>query len=332
MVEDKKNVFEIKDLKVSFDVFGGKLKVLDGVNLSMKKGERLGLVGEAGCGKTTTLKAVMGILPKQAVLEDGEIYFEGKNVLQFNQAKLQNFRQKDCAMIFQDPSSALNPIFRVGDLMMNGIRYSLSKEEEKDWKKISYEKAVKALGEVMLPDPKRIMENYPFQLSGGMRQRVCIAMAIATDRNLLLADEPTTSLDVTIQEQILRLIQKLSVEKGLSVVLVTHSMGVVREMTDKVCIMYAGTIIETGKTTDVLDNPRHPYTKALISCIPKLTGEGVAEGIPGRLPDYMNPPKGCRYVDRCPNALPVCRECKPEAVDIGGGHQVCCHNKGGGSI
>lgn len=230
-------------------------------------------------------------------------------------------------MVFQDPSSALNPIFKVKDLMINGMRNSLN-TKDKSWEKEAYGRAVKALGEVMLPDPKRIMENYPFQLSGGMRQRVCIAMALATDRHLLLADEPTTSLDVTIQEQILHLIHKLSVEKDMSLVLVTHSMGVIREMTDRVSIMYAGTIMEVGDTKDVLENPGHPYTRALIDCIPKLTGDGVAEGIPGRVPDYLNPPKGCRYVERCPKATAVCREEKPQLVECGPNHMVACHNFG----
>lgn len=180
----------------------------------------------------------------------------------------------------------------------------------------------------MLPDPERIMENYPFQLSGGMRQRVCIAMAIATDRHLLLADEPTTSLDVTIQEQILKLIHQLSIEKKLSVILVTHSMGVIREMTDRVSVMYAGTVMEVGNTKDVLEDPQHPYTKALIACIPKLTGSGVAEGIPGRVPDYLHPPKGCRYVDRCPYATEICHKEKPKLTDCGADHQIACHHCG----
>ena len=318
--------FEIRDLKISYKVFNGELQVVDGMNLRLSSGERMGLVGEAGCGKTTTLKSVLGILPSNAIISSGEILFNGEDVLKFDNKRMQEFRQQNCAMIFQDPSSALNPIFKIKDLMMNGMRNSLAKS--KDWKKVAYEKAVNALREVMLPDPERIMENYPFQLSGGMRQRVCIAMAIATDRHLLLADEPTTSLDVTIQEQILKLIHKLSVEKKLSVVLVTHSMGVIREMTDRVSVMYAGAVMEVGNTKDVLENPQHPYTKALIACIPKLTGSGVAEGIPGRVPDYLHPPKGCRYVDRCPYATAVCHEEKPKLTDCGPDHQIACHHCG----
>ena len=316
--------FEIKDLKISYKVYNGELQVVDGLNLKVNAGERMGLVGEAGCGKTTALKAVLGILPSNAILRSGEILYDGKDVLKFNQADLQDFRRNDCAMIFQDPSSALNPIFKVKDLMINAMKNSLPKG--KDWKKLAYEKAVSALRDVMLPDPERIMENYPFQLSGGMRQRVCIAMAIATDRHLLLADEPTTSLDVTIQEQILNLIQALSLEKKLSVILVTHSMGVIHQMTDRVSVMYAGTIVEVGNTADVLERPQHPYTKALIACIPKLTGDGVAEGIPGRVPDYLNPPAGCRYVNRCPYATSQCHTEKPKLTEIASDHQIACHN------
>ena len=318
--------FEIRDLKISYKVFNGELQVVDGMNLRLSSGERMGLVGEAGCGKTTTLKSVLGILPSNAIISSGEILFNGEDILKFDNKRMQEFRQQNCAMIFQDPSSALNPIFKIKDLMMNGMRNSLAKSTE--WKKVAYEKAVNALREVMLPDPERIMENYPFQLSGGMRQRVCIAMAIATDRHLLLADEPTTSLDVTIQEQILKLIHQLSIEKKLSVILVTHSMGVIREMTDRVSVMYAGTVMEVGNTKDVLEDPQHPYTKALIACIPKLTGSGVAEGIPGRVPDYLHPPKGCRYVDRCPYATEICHKEKPKLTDCGADHQIACHHCG----
>lgn len=318
--------FEIRDLKISYKVFNGELQVVDGMNLRLSSGERMGLVGEAGCGKTTTLKSVLGILPSNAIISSGEILFNGEDILKFDNKRMQEFRQQNCAMIFQDPSSALNPIFKIKDLMMNGMRNSLAKSKE--WKKVAYEKAVNALREVMLPDPERIMENYPFQLSGGMRQRVCIAMAIATDRHLLLADEPTTSLDVTIQEQILKLIHQLSIEKKLSVILVTHSMGVIREMTDRVSVMYAGTVMEVGNTKDVLEDPQHPYTKALIACIPKLTGSGVAEGIPGRVPDYLHPPKGCRYVDRCPYATEICHKEKPKLTDCGADHQIACHHCG----
>ena len=318
--------FEIRDLKISYKVFNGELQVVDGMNLRLSSGERMGLVGEAGCGKTTTLKSVLGILPSNAIISSGEILFNGEDILKFDNKRMQEFRQQNCAMIFQDPSSALNPIFKIKDLMMNGMRNSLAKSKE--WKKVAYEKAVNALREVMLPDPERIMENYPFQLSGGMRQRVCIAMAIATDRHLLLADEPTPSLDVTIQEQILKLIHQLSIEKKLSVILVTHSMGVIREMTDRVSVMYAGTVMEVGNTKDVLEDPQHPYTKALIACIPKLTGSGVAEGIPGRVPDYLHPPKGCRYVDRCPYATEICHKEKPKLTDCGADHQIACHHCG----
>lgn len=324
----RETIFEIRDLHVGYDVYGGRLKVLNGVSLSVDKGERMGLVGEAGCGKTTTLKTVLGILPRQAVIESGQVLYAGQDVLKMRHEALQSFRRNDCAMIFQDPSSALNPVFTIGDQLRNGIRYSLKLDQGEKWQKAADELAIKALTEVMLPDPRRIMESYPFQLSGGMRQRVCIAMAIASHRNLLLADEPTTSLDVTIQEQILELIGQLSLSRGLSVVLVTHSMGVVRQMTDRVSVMYAGSIIESGVTRQVLESPIHPYTQALIACIPKLTGQGVAQGIPGRIPDYLNPPQGCRYAERCPQASDICRKDRPLLADAAAGHQVACHHPG----
>ena len=224
-------------------------------------------------------------------------------------------------MIFQDPSSALNPVFTIGDQFLTALRYTY---DTKVNKKVLWQQALDALTSVSLPDPERIMENYPFQLSGGMRQRVCIAMTIAAGRQILLADEPGTALDVTIQDQILRLINRLVEEKGLSVVMVSHSLGVIRESTSYVNIMYAGTIVESGVTETVFHHPKHPYTKALMACIPKLTGEGIAEGIPGRIPDYLNPPSGCRFCPRCPLAKDVCRQQKPPKTEVDPGHWVRC--------
>ena len=236
--------------------------------------------------------------------------------------KLAHMRQTGVGMIFQDPSSALNPVFTIESQFLTALKYAYNKTKTKsELQKI----AIEALESVMLPDPERIMSSYPFQLSGGMRQRVCIAITIAAGRKVLLADEPGTSLDVTIQDQILRLINKLVEEKDLSVIMVSHSLGVIRETTDIVNIMYAGSIVESGKTDDVFHNPKHPYTIALMKCVPKLTGEGVSEGIPGRVPDYQNPPKGCRFAPRCPRAKEKCFESKPPETEVSSGHFVCCY-------
>jgi len=184
--------------------------------------------------------------------------------------------------------------------------------------------AIKALKEISLPDPERLLNSYPFQLSGGMRQRVCIAMALATPRSLVIADEPTTNLDVTIQEQVLQILKQRVQDKGSSLILITHSLGVARETTDRIYVMYAGNMVEAANTSELFKNQYHPYTKGLISCIPKLSGGGIAEGIPGRIPNYLNPPDGCRYSTRCPQVMERCTKEKPKFKDVGNGHQVAC--------
>lgn len=283
----------------------------------------MGVVGETGCGKTTTMKAIMRILAANATAK-GKILFEGRDVMAMKPQQLQDWRRKAVSMVFQDPTSALNPVFTVGDQMREVIKSSLGREGSNAAK--VQQIAERALSDVSLPDPARILSNYPFQLSGGMRQRICIAMSVATSRQLLLADEPGTSLDVTIQDQILRLISELVREKGLSVVLVTHSLGVVREMTDRVYVMYAGNIVESGSTAEMFRNPVHPYTSSLMGCVPKLTGKGISQGIPGGMPDYLNPPKGCRFSPRCPEAQEICRQEKPANRQVGpDDHRTACH-------
>jgi peptide/nickel transport system ATP-binding protein len=314
------NIIEVRDLSVSFKTYGAVSKVLSGVNLTVPRGGRIGLVGESGCGKTTTLKAILNILPSNAVVEGGEILYEDRNVLDMNEPGLMAFRQKGAGMIFQDPSQALNPVFSIRTQFLTTLKYAkpgLSYRER-------LEIAKNALADVSLADPDRILSSYPYQLSGGMKQRVCIAMTISAGRRVLLADEPGTALDVTIQDQILRLINKLVGEGNLSIIMVSHSLGVVREVTNFVNIMYAGGIVESGGTNEVFKNPRHPYTAALMACLPKLTGTGIAEGIPGRIPDYANPPPGCRFAPRCPYAMDICARQRPSHKACGKNHLVSC--------
>ena len=226
-------------------------------------------------------------------------------------------------MIFQDPTSALNPVFTIGQQLNDVIRFSAgaSGAKVKDKRKV----ALHALQEARLPDAERMLDSYPIQLSGGMRQRACIAFAIATARDLLIADEPTTNLDVTIQEQVLRLIRDLVEKKGTSLILITHSLGLAREMTDRVYVMYAGNMVEMADTADLFEEPLHPYTQGLFASIPRLTGGGFAEGIPGRLPDYRNPPPGCRFQPRCPRAFEPCSQAMPPYFDTSDGHKVACY-------
>lgn len=320
-------MLSVEDLYVSFRMYEGMLRVVDGVSFFVHRGEKVGVVGEAGCGKTTTMKAIMRILAENATVK-GRIVFDGKEVMAMRPGELQEWRRHSVSMVFQDPTSALNPVFTVGDQMRAVIGCSLEGLADRGGATIQHI-VESALADVSLPDPARILANYPFQLSGGMRQRICIAMSVATSRQLLLADEPGTSLDVTIQDQILRLIGDLVRDKGLSVVLVTHSLGVVREMTDRVYIMYAGSMVESGPTSEIFRDPQHPYTMGLMSCVPKLSGQGISQGIPGGMPDYLNPPKGCRFAPRCPEVIDICHRERPANRQVGpGDHCTACHRRG----
>jgi peptide/nickel transport system ATP-binding protein len=315
-------ILDIKNLSVHFKVYGGVLKVLDGINLVVQRGQKVGLVGETGCGKTTSMRAALRTLPvPPALIPGGEILFEGRDVLKMSDSQLRRVRGRGMAMVFQDPTAALNPVFSVGQQIEAVVRYStdtrLSRRETR-------ERAIVPLKEVALPDPERMLDTYPVQLSGGMRQRVCIAMALVANPRLLIADEPGTSLDVTIQDQILRLLRNLVEEKGLSVIVITHTLGVVRELTDRVYVMYAGNMVEVAATPELFREPFHPYTRGLMAAVPRLSGGGVSDGIPGRIPAYMHPPPGCRFHPRCPQAMDICRQDKPTFYTVGSDHQVAC--------
>jgi len=317
-------LLEIKDLSLDFKVFGGFLKVLNGVSFTVGTKEKVGLIGETGCGKTTTMKAIMRILGMTtARITRGEILFRGKDILKMNEAEVQKIRRKEISMIFQDPTAALNPVFSIGSQIKNIIKYS--EEKGKKLTKVEIKaRAIEALREVALPDPERILESYPIQLSGGMRQRVCIAMAILSNLNLLIADEPGTSLDVTIKDQILHLLNDLVNKKRISVILISHALGMVKNITDKTYVMYAGSMVEVAKTAEIFSNPLHPYSQDLIACVPKLTGEGISQGILGHIPDYLNPPLGCRYHTRCRYIMPICKVKNPPFFKVEGIHQVAC--------
>lgn len=313
---------DIRKLFVEYKTYSGRVKVLNGVNIYVNKGEKVSIVGETGCGKTTTVKSILQILPKQAVTNGGEIFFDGKDVLKMNRSEIKTLRSSGASMIFQDPTMSLNPVYTIGQQMAAVIKYSgqpgcNDKEMQKQY-------AIKALQETSMPDPERILASYPFQLSGGMRQRISIAMSLATPRALVIADEPTTNLDVTVQDQVLKILKERVESAGSSLILITHSLGVARETTDRIYVMYAGNMVETASTQELFHNQLHPYTQALMKCIPKLAGGGVSEGIPGHIPDYLNPPKGCRFCDRCPHASERCRNEVPEFKDMGNDHQVAC--------
>jgi len=317
-------LLEIKNLQVHFAVFGGRLKVLDGINMTVHNGEKVGLVGETGCGKTTTMKAVLRVLPMPpAKIPGGEIFFKGRDILKMSDNELHQVRGRGISMIFQDPTAALNPVFSVGQQLEAVIGYAALKGRKKSRQEIQ-DQAVASLKEVSLADPERMLRSHPIQLSGGMRQRICIGMALATSPELLIADEPGTSLDVTIQDQVLRLLRKLVEEKDTSVILITHTLGIVRELTDRVYVMYAGNVVEAAATHMLFAQPLHPYTQGLIQTVPRLTGGGIASGIPGSIPNYLNPPPGCRFHPRCVQVMDVCRTQKPPAYQVEAGHEVAC--------
>jgi peptide/nickel transport system ATP-binding protein len=320
---DDSLLLDIQDLHVPFKVYGGDLKVLDGVDFSMHRGERVGLVGETGCGKTTTVKAILRVLPTPpALIPRGQIRFKGRDVLKMSASELQRLRGKGASMIFQDPTAALNPVFTVGQQMEAVIQSSASPEKLSHSE--THRRAIQSLQEVALADPERLLSSYPIQLSGGMRQRVCIGMALSTGPELLIADEPGTSLDVTIQDQVLRLLKKLVEEKHTSVILITHTLGIVREMTDRDYVMYAGNMVEVSGTARLFERPLHPYTRGLMDAVPRLSGGGVSDGIPGRLPSYLAPPAGCRFHPRCPHVMDICRQEKPPLYRMGDDHLVAC--------
>lgn len=316
-------LLDIRDLRVWYRVYRGISQVVDGVDLQVGVGEKIALVGESGCGKTTTMKTVLQLLnPAQSLTPTGEILFDGVDILKMSREQINRLRQKDVSMISQEPMAALNPVFSVGQQMLDIVRYSGYYPKAK--KKELWQLCEEAIRGVMIPDPDRILRSYPHQLSGGMRQRICIAMSLITPRKLLIADEPGTALDVTIQDQIHRLLRRLVEENRRSLIMITHSLGVARELVDRIYIMYAGAIVETAQTRQLFANPLHPYTSGLLQCVPRLSGGGINAGIYGYVPDYVEPPKGCRFCERCTDALPVCSEQKPRLAEIEPGHCVAC--------
>ena len=310
----------IRDLRLQFRSMRGLVRALDGVDLTVHEREILGLVGESGCGKTITGLAVLGLLQRPAAeITSGEIRYRGDDLLVKSDGEMQKLRGREISMVFQDPLASLNPVFSVGHQIEDVVRLHkrVSRAEAR-------ETTLKALASVGLPADDGTLKRYPHQFSGGMRQRVCMAMALACGSPLLIADEPTTALDVTIQAQILNLLLDLRAELGVAQVLITHNVGVAAQTCDRIAVMYAGNVVEEGPVEKVLKHPRHPYTIALYQCLPHGRKAADLQTIAGTVPDLLDPPTGCRFHPRCVRALEYCPRVKPSAVKVGERHWVSC--------
>lgn len=322
-------VLEVKDLRTHFFTDEGVVPSVDGVSFYVDQEETLGIVGESGSGKSVTSLSIMRLIPNPpGRIVGGEIIFEGQNIVNKSQEQMRSIRGKDMAMIFQEPMSSLNPVYTVGSQIAEAVML-----HEKVSRREGFNRAVEMLRLVGIPAPERRAREYPHQLSGGMRQRVMIAMALACNPHLLIADEPTTALDVTIQAQILDLIKKLKSEFHAAIMLITHDLGVVAEMCDRVAVMYAGKIVEEGSTADLFREPLHPYTEGLLASIPRLDEENRQDKlhvIEGTVPNLLHLPKGCAFAPRCPKAMDICRREEPTLEEVGTGRKVSCwlHAKG----
>lgn len=314
-------MLKIENLKTYFDTFAGLVKAVDGVSLEVKSGETLGLVGESGSGKSVTALSILGIVPRPGKIVDGKIIYNGENLVDKTENELQKIRGKEIGYIFQDPATSLNPVLSIADQLTEVIRrhQNVTKEE-------ALERAIELFRLVEIPDPEIKIWSYPHQLSGGMKQRIAVARALACKPNLLLADEPTTNLDVTIQAQILQLMKNLKEKLGMSMILITHDMGIVAGVADRITVLYAGRVCESADTKTIFYKPRHPYTNALLTAVPSLAlrKEKLAM-IKGAIPNLIEPPSGCRFHPRCEYAKAICSEKIPLLEEIEPEHNVACH-------
>ena len=321
------NLLTVNGLKTYFFTASGVSKAVDGVSFTLDRGEVMGIVGESGSGKSVTSNSIIRLLPPQTgKIVDGEIRFEGRDILAMSNKELLEFRGKEIATIFQDPMTSLDPVFKIGKQMVEMIcaHQKVSKQEARQM-------AIDALNRVGIPEPEKRMESYPYELSGGMCQRVIIAMAVCCKPKFILADEPTTALDVTVQAQVLDLLKDLQKEMNTSILLITHNLGVVWEMCDKVMVMYAGNTVESADTKELYSNPLHPYTWGLLDSIPRLSDEAKADlrAIPGTPPDLRLTGQCCNFYNRCPYVTEECCKSVPPLVEVEPGHFVACHRQNG---
>jgi peptide/nickel transport system ATP-binding protein/oligopeptide transport system ATP-binding protein len=304
------SLLELRHLTTVFPTRRGLVRAVDGMDFSIQEGEKLGIVGESGSGKSVTLLSIMGLVPNPGEIVDGDVLFQGESLLRKSPAEMRQVRGKDIAMIFQDPLTTLNPVFKVGDQIRESLRiHNVVKQSQGGRRKAEDEWVIRVMEDVGIPSPVERSKAYPHQFSGGMQQRVIIAIALACEPRLLLADEPTTALDVTIQAQIMDLLNRICQERGTSIVLVTHNLGLVAEFCDNIIVMYAGWMVEKGTVDEVIADPRHPYTAGLLRCLPDISArrEKISP-IPGLVPDLAQLPPGCPFSPRCERARPPCSE------------------------
>jgi oligopeptide/dipeptide ABC transporter ATP-binding protein len=355
---EEEPVLEVKGLRVDFHTYAGEVKALNGVQLAVRRGEILGLVGESGCGKSVTALTIAGLLPQNAEVVGGEVRFRGRDLLGVSKEEMRLTRLREVAIVFQDPVTYLNPVMTIGSQIMEVLTSDRKRFQEeldataekglprgsagkrgglrvsramsgREAKRLARLRSLEYLRTVKLPDPDRVFKMYPFELSGGMRQRAMIAMALARRPKLLLADEITTALDVTVQAQILRLLKELKERIDASVILITHDLAIVAELCDRAAVMYAGNIVEVADVKELFANPLHPYTKGLLAAVPSPDARSELKSIAGSVPDLIFPPTGCRFHPRCPYAFDRCRGADPPLVEVSPGHQVACLLYGG---
>lgn len=319
--ENKKEVLKIEDLSISFYTPVGEVKAVDSINYTLHENEIMGIVGESGSGKSVESYGIMGLLQEPGKVKSGKILYKGENVLDYDKNKMSDFRGAKCSMIFQNPMTCLNPVYTVGNQLMEAllVHKKCSKDE-------AYQRAVDMLDKVGISNPKRRMKQYPHELSGGMRQRVMIGMGLICEPDILIADEPTTALDVTIQAQILELIKEFQNKSKMSVIFITHNLAVVAQICDTVSVMYAGRIVEQGSVEDIFYNPQHPYTKGLLKSMPRIDSKEQVrlESIKGTPVDMLNPPEGCGFSTRCDHCMNICLKKEPPMVEMGEGHRSKC--------
>lgn len=314
------NILSVVDLNTSFRTDRGEVMAVNGVSFNLDRGKILGIVGESGSGKSVTAYSIMQILEKNGSIKKGQVLYKGQDITKFSEKQMREFRGKCCSIIFQDPMTSLNPVFTIGNQLKEAIELHTDRKG-----KVAMDRAIEMLTLVGVNEPKKRVKQYPYELSGGMRQRVMIAMALACEPDILIADEPTTALDVTIQAQILELMQSLQKKLGMAIIMVTHDLGVIADMCDEIIVMYGGRVCERGTAEDIFYRPAHEYTKGLLKSIPSVDrmGEKLIP-IPGTPINLLNMPKGCAFCPRCENAMKICIEEVPPEIQMPDGHFASC--------